>query len=206
MIYPENSCVKLSEEVRKRLSEKRFNHTVSVAECAVKLADFCEPESKFEAEIASLLHDITKEHSADWHIDLLTREKYSLDSEDVSNPGVLHSFTAPYVIKSDFREYANDKILSAARNHTLGAPEMTVLDEIVFLADFIEETRTYDASVELRKYVYGNMKDGQIENNVLILHKACIIAIEKTVINLINTNKPINSKNILTRNALLGKI
>lgn len=192
--------------VKDRLSEKRFLHTVSVAKCAVELSEFCGLDSKFEAEIASLLHDITKEFSFDEQMQIIRDKKIPLDKEDFDSVGVLHSFTAPFVIISDFPEYATEKVLSAVKNHTLGAPDMSVLDEIVFLSDFIEDTRTYEASVSLRQFVFSNMKKGQFSENILVLHKACVKAIDATVINLIKNNKPINSKNILTRNALLSKI
>ena len=196
----------LKGKVKIRLSEKRFLHTVSVAKCALKLADFCEKESKSEAEAASLLHDITKEYALEKQLEILSSHKISVDNEDIASVGILHSFTAPVVIMSDFPDFATERILSAVRNHTIGSPDMTVFDEIIFLADFIEDTRTYDASVSIRRFVFENMKHEDTVGNVKILHKACIMAIDATLINLINNNKPINSKNILTRNALLSKI
>jgi HD superfamily phosphohydrolase YqeK len=119
---------------------------------------------------------------------------------------VLHSFTAPLFIKKYFSEFATENVISAVRYHTLGAPEMSVFDEIVFLADFIEDTRTYDASISLRNFVWSNMRSGEFDTNVKVLHLACVKAIDYTIINLIENKKKINSKNILTRNALLSKI
>ena len=206
MSFFEKSINELRQKVSERLSEKRFLHTVSVAKCAVKLAELCKIESKYEAEAASLLHDITKECSFDEHIRLIKKQNIFLDEEDIKNEGVLHSFSAPEVIKTDFAQFATDKIISAVRYHTLGSPSMTVFDEIIFLADFIEDTRAYDASIALREFVFSNMKEGDAEANILFLHKACIKAIDATLLHLIDTNKSINSKNILTRNALLSKI
>jgi HD superfamily phosphohydrolase YqeK len=83
---------------------------------------------------------------------------------------------------------------------------MTEFDEIIFLADFIEETRKYPACIKLREFVFGNMKEGHTEANIRILHRAVISAIDSTVSNLKENGRFVNSKNILTKEALLSKI
>jgi len=206
MIFSEKKLKALREEVKKRLSEKRYLHTLAVAEAAKKLSDMCIPEKIAEAEVAALLHDVTKELSLTEQRELLESAKIALDSEDYESLGVLHSFTAPIVVKRDFPDFATEEVLFAVLYHTIGSPTMSVFDEIIFLADFIEDTRTYDSSVKLREFVWQNMQLGEIESNILILHDACVRAIDCTILNLIENKKKINSKNILTRNALLSKI
>ena len=206
MSFTSDMVERLSAEISRRLGERRFLHTKGVAACASKLAELCEIESKTEAEIAAYLHDITKEYSHDEQMALIKKHKIKLDEEDLMSPAVLHSFTAPQVIKSEFPEFATDKILSAVRLHTLGSPDMTEFDEIIFLADFIEETRTYPACVKLREFVFSNMKKRDAEANIAILHRAVISAIDSTISNLTESNRFVNSKNILTKEALLSKI
>ena len=206
MIFKETDLTALREQVRLRLSEKRYLHTLAVENCAVLLCEMCMPDKKDEAAVAALLHDITKELSPSEQRNLLNEGKIFLDSEDSESEGVLHSFTAPIMVKRDFPDFATQNVLSATRYHTLGAPEMSVFDEIIFLADFIEDTRTYESSVKLRKFVWENMRPHEHKENILVLHSACIRAIDSTVLNLIENKKAINSKNILTRNALLSKI
>lgn len=206
MTFSKESVDALKRAVKDRLSEKRFLHTASVANAAVRLADYCIPEYKDEVEAAAFLHDITKEYSEQEHINIIKSKKIPLDAEDFESSAILHSFTAPEIIKRDFSFFATERVLSAVYNHTIGSPDMSLFDEIIFIADFIEDTRTYDSSIKLRKYVWDNMKYGELEENVKTIHKACIKAIDFTVINLIENKKRINSKNILTRNALLSKI
>ncbi len=206
MIFLEKDLMKLRDEVRSRLSEKRYLHTLAVEASAVRLSEMCQPDKKNEVSAAALLHDITKELSLAEQKSLLSESNLILDSEDFESVGVLHSFTAPIAVKKDFPAFATENVLCAVRNHTLGSPEMSVFDEIIFLADFIEDTRTYDSSIKLRKFVWENMRIGEIKNNVSVLHSACVGAIDSTVLNLIENKKKINSKNILTRNALLSKI
>ena len=61
MSFTRADLEKLKCEVGQRLSEKRYLHTLGVAECAVRLAELCLPECRKYAEAAGLLHDITKE-------------------------------------------------------------------------------------------------------------------------------------------------
>lgn len=206
MIFHKDKVVDLKAKVGTALSEKRYSHTLAVVDAAIKLSEMCLPDEKSEVEVAALLHDITKELSLSEQYAILSEAGVVLDDEDRESAGVLHSFTAPLFIKKYFSEFATENVISAVRYHTLGAPEMSVFDEIVFLADFIEDTRTYDASISLRNFVWSNMRSGEFDINVKVLHLACVKAIDYTIINLIENKKKINSKNILTRNALLSKI
>jgi predicted HD superfamily hydrolase involved in NAD metabolism len=206
MTFSSFEIAELSKAVKKRISEKRFAHTLGVASMAEKLSALCLPEMSSELVSAAYLHDITKELPTSKHLELIKLQGVALSEEDLNSEAVLHSFSAPFVIKRDFPDFATKDILSAVFNHTLGAPDMSVFDEIIFLADFIEETRPYEESKALRSFVIENMRDGEFELNIRILHEACIKAIDSTVLHLINKKRAINSKNILTRNALLSKI
>lgn len=196
----------LCKLVEARLSEKRYMHTLAVARAARRLASLCLPDCECELEAAALLHDIAKERPTEELISLIEKSDKPLDREDRTSVSVLHSFAAPEIIKRDFPHFASENILSAVYNHTIGSPDMSVFDEIIFLADFIEDTRSYESSVRLREYVWSNMKSGSASENLNVLHNACVRAIDCTLIHLIQNKKQINSKNILTRNALLSKI
>ena len=206
MTFSNEDIEGLKAEIKRRLSESRYLHTLGVARAAELLAVLCAPELVDEAVVAALLHDVSKEYSHNEQLHIISEEKISIDREDESTPAVLHSFTAPAVIKRDFEKFATPNVLSAALYHTIGSPDMSVFDEIIFLSDFIEDTRSYDSSIELRKYVFSNMKRGATEDNIMVLHNACIKSIDFTMDHLKKNKKHINSKNILTRNALLSKI
>ena len=195
----------LARAVKSRLSGKRFNHTLAVAKMARYLALCCEVDGCV-AEAAALLHDVTKELSEDEHLSLLAKEGIVLNQDDLDSPQIWHSYTAPILIKRDFPLFAYPEILSATEKHTVGDGDMQVLDCIIFLADFIEETRTYPSSVQVRKYVFENMQEGKNLENLRVLFTACIKSIDFTVEHLSSTNKKLNPKTLLTRNALLSKI
>ena len=204
MIFSNDSITELRALIKPRLSEKRYAHTLGVERAAVRLAKLCTPDLVSEAAVAALLHDVTKEIPYEGQKKLLSGSFVA--SEDYESPAILHAYTAPIVIKKDFSAYATGNVLSAVYNHTVGSPDMSVFDEIIFLADFIEDTRSYEASKDLQSFVWNNMKDADTEANIKILHRACVEAVDAAIINLIKHKKNINTKNILTRNALLSKI
>ena len=206
MKFSEEQFLNLQKRVKDTLSEKRFLHTLGVIKAAEQIAGYCCPDSINEIRVAALLHDITKELSFEEQLKLLELGQISLDDEDKESPAILHSYTAPVVIERDYPEFANKTVLSAVRNHTLGSPDMTVADEIIFVSDFVEESRTYEASLRLREFLNSNLKPGKISENEKVLHSAVVFAIDSTVRNLLSNKKAVNTKNILTRNALLSKI
>ena len=204
MSFTRDDLEKLKCEVKKRLSEKRYLHTLGVAECAVRLAELCLPECREYAEAAGLLHDITKELSIEEERKLLKLSGECVFEDE--SEGVLHSLTAPYVIKRDFPCFSDGKILSAVYNHTMGAPDMSVLDEIIFLADFIEEGRSYEPSLRTREYVFSNMVEEKYRENIKILHKGCLMEMDSTIENLTRKNMRISGKTLKTRDALKKRI
>ena len=195
----------LRKRVATLLSKKRFSHTLGVARCAVMLSEFC-GEDKSEAEAAALLHDITKEYSSEKQLEILGLSGITLDDEDILVPKIWHAYTAPYIIKRDFGDFATPNVLNAVYNHTIGHPKMTVFDEIIFLADFIEDTRPYEPSVRLREFVLDKMVAGETERNIRTLHFASIRSIDATISHLLETGQRISIKNVLTKNALKSRI
>ena len=181
-------------------------HTLGVARAAKRLSELCLPRFASEAVAAALLHDVTKEYSHSEQLRIIKDAGILIDDEERDTPAVLHSFTAPAIIKRDFGKFSTERVLSAVLFHTVGSPDMSVFDEIIFLADFIEDTRTYSSSALVRNYVFENMKPGLTEQNVKILHKACVMSIDFTTEHLKKNKRHVNSKNVLTRNALLSKI
>lgn len=206
MTFSDKDINLLKNQVESRLSPKRFLHTLGVARSAIKLAEYCLPDFIRETEAAALLHDITKEYTIEEQYKLINEFDIPIDKSDYESPQILHSFTAPAVIKRDFPMFATNRILSAVYNHTIGSPDMTVFDEIIFLADYIEETRTYDSCISVRNYVFHNMADRDYKSNIKVLHNACIKAIDFTISSLSENKRHVNLKNILTRNALMSKI
>ena len=199
----EEMLSKLSSEVSKRLSEKRFLHTVGVRKMAEKLAKFCLPSAVCELEAAALLHDISKELSEEAEAKILIEN--SVPYDPIKDKAVLHSYTAPFVVKSDFPEFSTEDILSAVKNHTLGSSDMSVFDMIIFISDYIEEGRKYDSCIKTRDFLLEKLCEGRYSENVKFLRAACVMAIDFTVKNLEERGKPVNPVTVSARNALLAE-
>ena len=113
MIFPNEDIEELKSEIQKRLSEKRFLHTLGVMRAAVKLSQLCLPDFASEAAVAALLHDVTKEYSHAEQMKIIEDAKIFVDDEDKDTAAVLHSFTAPAVIIREFPKYATKNVISA---------------------------------------------------------------------------------------------
>lgn len=134
---------------------KRFNHVESVAKRALEIISenklYVDPK---KAEISALVHDYAKFLTKDEFSKIVM--EFNLDENIMKNNyKLLHAFLGPYVIK---KELGIDdlEILEAVQFHTTGKPNMTPLQEVIFLADFTEELRE-DADV-IRKVSKRNYK------------------------------------------------
>ncbi len=193
--------------VKERLSEARFKHTEGVLKAAQELGKKLLPDKICALSYAALLHDIAKEIDTEDQIRLSKEYGYVPTSSDLESASVLHSFAAPAIIKRDFPHFASDEIISAVFNHTVGAPDMSLFDEIIFVSDFIEENRRYDSCIEVRNRLLKTIVNANSDREVeLALHEATVASIDATISSLISKMKPINKKTIITRNAFLKKV
>lgn len=204
MKYTENMLEALRLEMKKRLSEKRFNHTLGVEKMAAVIGEKCLPDEVDTLRAAALLHDISKEYSEAEHFGLLEMHNLSMDSEEIDAKPLWHSVTAPLAVMREFPEYADERILSSVRNHTVGSPDMSVFDEIILLADYIEEGRTYENCVRLREDFLRELSDCKNqEESVLALHKAVVLSLENNINEFVSRGQSFHSKTKLTRDAIL---
>jgi nicotinate-nucleotide adenylyltransferase len=134
-VYP------IKKTLRERLSEKRFSHSLGVAKTAKKLASLYGADGK-KAEIAGLLHDITKNLGPEEQIRFCKENGIELTEDDINSPQVIHAVTGAWFIKNRLGITDAD-IVSAARYHTTGRKGITLLEKIIYVSDFTEPTRDY---------------------------------------------------------------
>jgi len=92
------------------------------------------------------------------------------------------------------------------RYHTTGRADMTVFEAIVYLADYIEDTRTFADCVTLRRYFYENIARAvTTEEKLAVLTDTMILSFDMTIKNLIEENAPIDSDTIAARNFYVYK-
>lgn len=207
MKFTDQELSALMTAVKIRLSEKRFLHVISVVEAAKKIGNYFPGIDLSELSAAALLHDITKEMKVEEHISLIEKEYGTLSDEDRETVAILHSLSAPVIVKKDFSEYASENVLSAVLNHTMGAPGMSVFDRIIFISDYVEQTRTYDSCVKVRRELYDSLSQEKgYKNNELALNKAVYDSLDFTENQVLKQGRTLNSRSLKTKDYFCGLI
>lgn len=135
--------------VKSRMGEKRFTHSENVSKEAVKLAKLygADPE---KAELAGILHDITKETPNEEQLQIMEKNGIILTKLQLSSPKLWHSMSGAAFIQSELG-ITDEDIINAVRYHTSGRAGMSMLEKIIFVADFTSEERNYDGVEIMRK-------------------------------------------------------
>ena len=134
--------------------EKRVAHMFGCRQTAVELARLYGADET-DAARAGLLHDITK--ALDGPLQLTLCRAYGTIRGDFSrkNPKTLHALTGSLVAERIFGE--NEAVVSAIRYHTTGRANMTLLEKIIYVADYVEPNRDFPGVEKLRKAAYENI-------------------------------------------------
>lgn len=176
--------------IEKNLSEKRLNHTYSVAEEAVSLARKHGADIK-KARIAALFHDMCRGLSKEAS-NMYVRH-LGLGAKYIDNINLAHSKIAAAIMKKDYG--INDKdLINAVAFHTTGRAGMSVLEKIIFLADAIEPGRTYPTVEDTRRKAYEN------------LDIACLDSLERTIEYINERGNYLDSDTLNARNDLKEKL
>lgn len=144
----------LRSQVAPMLSSQRMAHTAGCEQEAVQLARRWgeNPES---AAVAGILHDITKNLGYDEQLILCEKYGIILDIAEKENPKMLHAITGAAKARELFG--VPDAVYEAIRWHTTGKPDMTTLEKIIYLADYIEPTRDFEGLEKLRSLAYEDL-------------------------------------------------
>ena len=133
---------------------KRIPHVRGCEEEAVKLARRwgADPE---QARKAAILHDCTKYLTLEEQLSLC--EKYGIMLDDLERTALklLHSKTGAAIAKYEYG--MPEEICSAIFYHTTGRADMTLLEKILYIADYMEPSRDFDGVEQLRKLVYRDL-------------------------------------------------
>ncbi len=139
------------------LKAKRVPHVLGVEEEAIRLAERYGADVH-RARVAALLHDCTKKLDMDGQLALCERYGVELDELERKALKLVHAKTGAAIAREVFG--ADDEICEAIRWHTTGKADMTLLEKVIYLADYIEPNRDFDGVDELRKAVYGDLDEG----------------------------------------------
>ena len=150
----------IRESIKKTLSESRYRHVLGVEEVCYDLALIHESDT-FKAGLAGLLHDCAKSIKGNEALRLC--EKFNIKLDDVTRfqPSLLHGPLGSKIAEIEYG-ISDREILSAIYYHTTGCENMSLLDKIVYLADYIEPGRRFPGIEEVRKMAVENIDDAII--------------------------------------------
>ncbi|MCL2336115.1 MAG: bis(5'-nucleosyl)-tetraphosphatase (symmetrical) YqeK [Firmicutes bacterium] len=135
------------QRLKEMLSAKRFEHSLRVMDTAVQLAAIHGVNAR-QAALAGLLHDCARSLSGETLLTMAREFKLSLHEVDLALPMLLHAPVGACLLRRDFG-IADEAVLRAVSVHTLGDEQMTLLDQILFVADKIEPGRQVQEAAKL---------------------------------------------------------
>lgn len=162
-----SSYIDLTTKVKEHLTEKRYMHTAYVVIEALKLARKYKEDYK-KAFLAALLHDVGKYKDLEYGVSLGLDRTFL---ESVKKP-VLHQYISSIMAEKLFNIHDED-ILNAIKYHSTAREDMSKLEKIIYVADYIEESRRFSGVDKAREKVYYDFETGFLycltKNNEFLL-------------------------------------
>lgn len=148
--------LELQKKLQMILPPYRFLHTIGVAYTATSLA-MCHGADISKVRLAGLLHDCAKYMKGSEMYDLAKKFEIEVNEFEEKAPDLLHAKLGAYFASHEYG-VKDDEILSAIKCHTTGKPKMSLLEEIIFVADYIEPGRKGLPYLdEMRKFAFTDL-------------------------------------------------
>ena len=173
------------------LKAKRIAHVLGTEETAVKLAEKYGADVD-KARVAALLHDCTKRLTMEEQLALCEKYGIALDELEQRALKLLHAKTGAALAREVFG--ADDEICNAILWHTTGRPDMTRLEKVIYLADFIEPSRSFPGVEALRRTVWQDLDQG------------LLMGLSMTIEEMEEMGNPVHHNTIEARDYLRGKM
>lgn len=144
---------KIRKKMEKSLDNGRFEHTLGVTYTAACLAMRYDVDIT-KAQIAGLLHDCAKCLTNEKKLAICKKHNIQMNEAELANPQLLHAKVGSFLAMEDFDIHDQD-IINAILNHTTGRPGMSMLEKIIYIADYIEPGRKQAPNLfEIRKAAF----------------------------------------------------
>ena len=165
---------KIREQMKESLDNKRYEHTLGVAYTACCLAMRYDYDVQ-DAMLAGLLHDCAKDLSDKKKLSICDKNEIFVSKAEEKNPSLLHAKVGAHLASSKY-DVENEEILNAIRFHTTGRPAMTLLEKIIYIADYIEPNRKQAPNLDIvRSLAFQDIDKAlmKILSDTLIYLKEC---------------------------------
>lgn len=166
----------LLAKIEKSMSPRRFNHVLGVEKTAIELAEKYGGDVNM-ASLAALVHDYAKERSDLVFFDLIRANERFRPLISFGN-NIWHSILGAELVRYEL-DVHNEEVLHAVQVHTTGAPRMSLLDKILFVADYIEPGRKFSGVKTARLLAEDD------------LNAAVAYELKHTLLHLIELNQPV---------------
>ncbi len=173
------------------LKQSRVPHVLGTESTAAALALRWDAD-EISARRAALLHDCTKKLDREQHLQLCRQYGVDLDAEELREGKLLHALTGSLVAREVFGE--SEAVTEAIRWHTTGKAAMSLLEKIIYLADYIEPTRSFCDLTELRALAFQD------------LDRAVLLGLTMAVEDLKENGMAVHSNSVYARDYLKGKL
>jgi predicted HD superfamily hydrolase involved in NAD metabolism len=136
----------------------RFKHVTGVRDTALEFGKKYNLDLE-KLEIAALLHDITKYYTLEQNKKIIDKHFEETDRiYKYYNEKILHAFSA-YVLAKEKYNIKSGEILNSILNHTIGRPNMSMYEKVIFISDYTEPNRTYKSCIKVRKIAMNNIDE-----------------------------------------------
>ena len=146
----------LKKDLKTRLSNERYMHSLGCADTAKRLAaNYGIDEDK--AYIAGLLHDYSKRYNNEEYLELAGKYNVNITDTNKQAPYLLHGLIGAHELQDKY-DFIDEDMFNAITNHTTGRPGMSILEQIIFIADYIEPNREDIPGLDMiRKEAFKNL-------------------------------------------------
>ncbi|MEE8823951.1 putative nicotinate-nucleotide adenylyltransferase [Lentilactobacillus sunkii] len=176
----------LVAKLRDALTDSRFQHCLRVEQTAMNLAERNGVNVE-KAAISGLVHDYAKQRPDEDFINAI--KEYHMDPELLNYGNAIWHGVVGWIFVKNELQITDIDILNAVRYHTVGHQYMTPLEQIVYMADYIEPGRDFPGVDDARKITMNNLKDGVAYQT------------KQTLGYLVGHNKPVFPQTIVTYNS-----
>jgi predicted HD superfamily hydrolase involved in NAD metabolism len=174
--------------VKTQLTEHRYQHTLGVMETAIELAKKYGADPK-KAELAAIFHDYAKFRPKQEMKQIIVEQEMNPLLLDY-NSELWHAPVGAWLVETEVG-ITDGEILDAIRYHTSGRPNMSTLEKVIYLADYIEPGRHFPGVEEVRELAKKSLTE------------ALIASVKNTIIFLLKKNQPVFPDTIHTYNHLI---
>lgn len=177
--------------LEERLTPRRLKHSVGVAQTSQRLAELYGYDTH-KAYVAGLVHDYAKDLKYDEMICQAKTLGVFLDDMTLKSVALIHGPVGAEMAKRDFT-ITDEEMVSSIHFHTTAKADMTLLEKIIYLSDFIEPNRNYPGVNKLRELA------------LIDLDEALLLALSNTINYVVSIGAPIHVRTIEARNFIILK-